>query len=367
VADITVTVSSPGLIAFGESNFGNNTFGGEGFSLPLSQGSAELIFSSGWGSNEWGQYTWGIVGDIAVITGSQLNVSIGNETTVANANVDVTGQQLNTTINNVTTTATANIDITGSRINVLIGNEVATADVSVSVTTAGRLNVSEGNVIAEGEIRAGWGVYTWGTVPWGGDQDASANVTGTQLVSRIGAEDIQIDGNITLNLEDNAQLAISINGVTPRTDVSFAVTTAGRLNVLIGEEVVVVNVTVPVTGSRLNTAVGQVIGGTQQIANVTGSQVNVSVGNTDEFAGATVNVTGSRLNVAPGQIKYEAGYNVTGSRANLSVGTVTFVISGSTTVTGSRLNISEGSANTTSWQEVNTGVNNNWTPVDLAA
>jgi len=177
VADITVTVSSPGLIAFGESNFGNNTFGGEGFSLPLSQGSAELIFSSGWGSNEWGQYTWGIVGDIAVITGSQLNVSIGNETTVANANVDVTGQQLNTTINNVTTTATANIDITGSRINVLIGNEVATADVSVSVTTAGRLNVSEGNVIAEGEIRAGWGVYTWGTVPWGGDQDASANVT----------------------------------------------------------------------------------------------------------------------------------------------------------------------------------------------
>jgi hypothetical protein len=96
-------------------------------------------------------------------------------------------------------------------------------------------------------------------------------------------------------------------------------------------------------------------------------RVNVSVGNTDEFAGATVNVTGSRLNVAPGQITYAAGYNVTGSRANLSVGTVTFVISGSTTVTGSRLNISEGSANTTSWQEVNTGVNNNWTPVDLAA
>jgi hypothetical protein len=272
VADITVTVSSPGILGFGQGEFGDQYFGGENLSATTSIGISEFINNTGWGANRWGQYTWGVVGDIAEVTGSQLNVSIGNETTAANANVNATGQQLNTTINNVTTTGTANIDITGSRINVLIGNEVATVDVSVSVTTAGRLNVSEGNVIAEGEIRSGWGVYTWGIVPWGGDQDASANVTGTQLVSRIGQEDIQIDGNITLNLEDNAQLAISINGVTPRTDVSFAVTTAGRLNVLIGEEVVVVNVTVPVTGSRLNTAVGQVVGGTQQIANVTGSQ-----------------------------------------------------------------------------------------------
>jgi hypothetical protein len=144
VADITVTVSSPGLVAFGDNTFGTPTWGGEGFSLPVYQNlsGVEFVFNSGWGSNEWGQYTWGIVGDVAVITGSQLNVSIGNETTAANANVNATGQQLNTTINNVTTTGTANIDITGSRINVLIGNEVATADVSVSVTTAGRLNVS---------------------------------------------------------------------------------------------------------------------------------------------------------------------------------------------------------------------------------
>ena len=367
MADITVTVSSPGRVLYGDNTFGVPTWGGEGFSLPLSQGTTEFVFNSGWGSNEWGQYTWGIVGDVATLTGSQLNVSIGNENVTANADVTPTGQQLNVSINSVTVTGEANTDVTGSRINVLIGNEVATTDVSVSVTTAGRLNISEGNVIAEGEIRAGWGVYTWGTVPWGGDQDVSTNVTGTQLVSRIGQVDINADGNQTINIEDNAQLKVLINSVTPRTDVDVSVTTAGRLNVLIGEEVIVVNVTVPVTGSRADLSVGQVIGGTQQIADVTGSQLNLSVGNTSQTAGATALVTGSRLNITPGQITYAAGYDVTGSRANLSVGTVTFVISGSTTVTGSRLNISEGSVNTTTWQQVDTGANNTWTPVDLAA
>jgi len=36
-------------------------------------------------------------------------------------------------------------------------------------------------------------------------------------------------------------------------------------------------------------------------------------------------------------------------------------------VTGIRLNTSIGSANVTAWAEVQTGANNTWTPVDLAA
>lgn len=367
MADITVTVSSPGLVAYGENTFGVPTWGGEGFSLPISQGSVEFVFNSGWGSNEWGQYTWGIVGDVASVTGSRLNVSIGNEDTIANANVTAVGQQLNISQNQVTVTGTANLNVTGSRLNVLIGNEIATADVNVSVTTAGRLNISEGNVVAEGEIRAGWGVYTWGTVPWGGDQDVTANVTGSALNVQIHPVDIQIDGNIFVSVDEDDDIIVYIGNVSPRTDVSFVVTTAGRLNVSIGEEVVVVNVNVAVTGSQANLSVGQVVGGTQQIADVTGSQINVAIGNESTSAGATVSVTGSRLNASVGQVTYNAGYNVTGSRANLSVGTVTFVISGNTTVTGSRLNISVGSVKTTGWQEVNTGVNNTWTPVDLAA
>jgi hypothetical protein len=36
-------------------------------------------------------------------------------------------------------------------------------------------------------------------------------------------------------------------------------------------------------------------------------------------------------------------------------------------VTGIRLNLTVGSVNVTAWAEVQTGANNIWTPVDLAA
>jgi hypothetical protein len=36
-------------------------------------------------------------------------------------------------------------------------------------------------------------------------------------------------------------------------------------------------------------------------------------------------------------------------------------------LTGIRLNLTTGSVNITAWAEVQTGANNTWTPVDLAA
>jgi hypothetical protein len=370
VADITVTVSSPGLIAYGEGDFGNNTFGGEGFSLPLSQNSVVFSFNSGWGSNEWGQYTWGIVGDIAAVTGSQLNVAnnLSSITVIGTANQDVSGQQLNTNINGVTVTGTANLGVTGSRLNVEIGNENATTDVSVSVTTAGRLNLSEGSVTAEGEIREGWGVYQWGAVPWGGEQDPEVNVIGSALEAITHPVDIQIDGNISVNVDEDDDITIALGNATARTDVAFNVT-GSRLNISEGltSVLIIIDVNVSITGSQVNLNIGQVEAFQETPVPVTGSQINVLIGNESTTADANVSVTGSQLNGSLGQIKYIATYSVTGSQANLSVGTVTFVITGSTTVTGSRLNISEGSVNIQGWSEVQTGANNTWTPVDIAA
>ncbi len=373
MADITVTVSSPGLVAYGDNTFGTPTWGGEGFSLPIYQNlsGVEFVFNSGWGSNEWGQYTWGIVGDVAVVTGSQLNVAnnLSSVTVTGNANQSISGQQLNTDINGVTITGTANLDVTGSRINVEIGNENATADVSVSVTTAGRLNLSEGTVTAEGEVREGWGVYQWGAVPWGGEQDPEVNVVGSALEAATHPVDIQIDGNISVNVDEDDDIIIAVGSPTIRTDVAFNVT-GSQLNISEGlsSVLIVINVNVPVTGSQLNSSVGTAVAGILIEVPVTGSQVNTLIGNESISTDVSVAVTtAGRLNLSPGQITYAAGYNVTGSQANLSTGTVTFVITGSTTVTGSRLNISEGSVNIQGWSEVQTGANNTWTPVDIAA
>lgn len=373
MADITVTVSSPGLVAYGDDTFGTPTWGGEGFSLPVYQNlsSVEFVFNSGWGSNEWGEFTWGIVGDVAAVTGSQLNVAnnLSSVTVTGNANQDVSGQQLNTNINGVTITGTANLDVTGSRLNVEIGNENATADVLVSVTTAGRLDLSEGSVTAEGEVREGWGVYQWGAVPWGGEQDPEVNVVGSALEALTHPVDIQIDGNISVNVDEDDDITIAVGSPTIRTDVAFNVT-GSRLNISEGlaSILIIINVNVQVTGSQANLNVGQVEAFQETPVPVTtAGRLNVLVGNESTTADANVPVTGSQLNGSLGQIKYIATYSVTGSQANLSVGTVTFVISGSTTVTGSRLNVSEGSVNIQGWSEVQTGANNTWTPVDIAA
>ena len=62
-----------------------------------------------------------------------------------------------------------------------------------------------------------------------------------------------------------------------------------------------------------------------------------------------------------------AGYDVTGSRLNLRIGQVTTTSNANVDLTGIRLNLTTGSANITAWAEVQTGANNTWTPVDLAA
>jgi hypothetical protein len=71
--------------------------------------------------------------------------------------------------------------------------------------------------------------------------------------------------------------------------------------------------------------------------------------------------------VTPGEVTYAAGYDVTGSRINTLINAVTVTGNAVVNLTGIRLNIAAGSANVTAWAEVQTGANNIWTPVDLAA
>jgi hypothetical protein len=84
-------------------------------------------------------------------------------------------------------------------------------------------------------------------------------------------------------------------------------------------------------------------------------------------ADANVTVTGTQINLTAGQADTASGYNVTGSRLNTSINAVTVVGTATVDLTGIRLNITTGTANVTAWAEVQTGANNTWTPVDLAA
>ena len=229
----------------------------------------------------------------------------------------------------------------------MTGNPLIITDVSFAVTSAGRLNVLEGTVNTTAE--------------------ATVSVTGSQLNVQIG----QAQGYNTIDVPvTGSQINISEGNVTLSLGCTVFATTAGRLNTNVGYVDVSADGNITINAGpehRLKVFEGTTTQSGNAIVNITGSRLNVNLGNTSQTAGATVNVTGSQLNGSVGQIKYIATYNVTGSQANLSVGSVFISLSPNIAVTGSRLNISEGSVNTIAWQQVDTGVNNTWSPVDLAA
>ena len=325
--------------------------------------------ASGWGELTWGLNNWGDQGSVTTeITGIALSIVTGNEDTQANANVNVTGSQLNLSINSVAIRFDVDVSVTGIQNNLSVGQTIASIPGSTT-TTGSQINLEEGLVTIDAQVREGWGVYQWGAVPWGGEQDPEVNVVGSALEIVTHPVDIQIDGNISVSVDEDDDVTIAVGSPSIRTDVAFNVT-GSRLNISEGLNTVliIINVNVPVTGSRVDLNVGQVEAFQETPVPVTtAGRLNVLVGNESTTADANVTVTGSQLNGSLGQIKYIATYSVTGSQANLSVGTVTFVITGSTTVTGSRLNVRQGSVNIQGWSEVQTGANNTWTPVDIAA
>ena len=325
--------------------------------------------ASGWGELTWGFNNWGDQGSVtAEVTGIALSVVTGNETTQANANVNITGSQLNLNINSVAIRFDVDVFLTGIQNNLNVGQTIASIPGSTT-TTGSQINLEEGLVTIDAQVREGWGVYQWGAVPWGGEQDPEVNVVGSALEIVTHPVDIQIDGNISVSVDEDDDITIAVGSPSIRTDVAFNVT-GSRLNITEGLNTVliIINVNVPITGNQANLNVGQVEAFQETPVPVTtAGRLNVLVGNESTTADANVTVTGSQLNGSLGQIKYIATYSVTGSQANLSVGTVTFVITGSTTVTGSRLNVRQGSVNIQGWSEVQTGANNTWTPVDIAA
>lgn len=328
MADETLILSSPGLVAWDNGEFGENSFGGQALSLGLLQGTA---------------------------------------TTSIDVTVSVTGTQIVATSGSVTEDISADVPTIGSQINLTIENAVASIPETVTVTGT-QINLDEGSVTTDFQPDAGWGNNAWGEVPWGEEDDVTAAVTGTALATFVHPVDTNADGNESVNVDEDDDIIIYLNSVTISAESNVSIT-GSQINITEGlaGAVITADANVSVTGTQINLTAGNAIGGTIQEVPVTGSQVNLIIGNEIPTADANVNVTGSQINLTIDQVDIAFGYNVTGSRINLITGQVTITGNASVNVTGIRLNLSTGSANVTAWAEVQTGASNTWTPVDLAA
>ena len=177
-----------------------------------------------------------------------------------------------------------------------LGWGVNYADDSASLTGS-QLNLFQGDITVTGEIRKGWGVYTWGLVPWSGEQDPVVNVTGQQLNTSLGS-------------------------------LSFTITGSTNL-----------------TGQQLNIIAGTADGFSSFVADVTGQQLNISLNSITPLADANISLTGGQLTIAEGVVDPSPDASVTGIGMTVSLAIGTVVIgTGNVTLTGQQINISQGTA-----------------------
>lgn len=339
-----ITQSTWGALNWNQGNWSaqNNaevTLTGLSSSLSVGSTTASADVNAGWGGETWGENNWGeITEQVATITGISMQSSVG-DVGFAGASEGWGRPAWGT-------------DGWGIFGDVLAqGQQLTLANNQVSVTTT---------------IEEGWGRFTWGNQAWG--EPFAAAATGQSLTTSQGTAVGFTDFNIVetgqaLGLTLAANFSIQIdNNVFVNASEATINTTAGAVA---GTET---NANVPVTGSSASTSVGQVVPEPKIQVDVTGIQASLSLGTASLVQTTVESVTGQVATLSQGSAQQASVYPVTtAGLLSSSIGSVTQTTTANVPLTGIGLTASLGTVKITAWSEINPGVNNTWSEVDLAA
>jgi len=321
-------------------------------------GQANTVTSNTWGMLQWGERSWGDQDDnIAVVTGTSLTTSIGNETIDAEINAGwgrlewgsmgwgvpysalVSGTALASSIGTATSAAETIVTLTGQSLTAVTGNEAIGIGINVDVTGIS-LSASVGTV-------------------------AAISLQGTQADTSIGSVDIQVDGSISINVTEHT-MQTAIGTALTASEVGPIVTTAGLLQTSTGSVIADANTLIDVTGIALTSNIGQVI--TASVVELTGIAMTASIGEELPVADVIVEVTtAGLLQTSIGNVDAVSVVDLGTMIANTQIGSVTTVQTANVFVTGISMSTSVGNVAVTPWSEIDLDVNNTWTEVDLAA
>ncbi len=327
----------------------------------------------GWGGDTWGENEWGdLSGSQPVAVGSQLTSSIGTvqENIIVDVAVDVTGSQFALTQGSALGGTSILQSVTGQQITITGGEEVVGIGVELTssnlqaTTSIGTATVDDSTLTG-----IGWGRKTWGNLAWGGAYSVIA--TGQQLTSTINfpATGAFTDVNVSVSGSQ-----INATYASP----SFSIQIDQDIFVLASEDQLDINTTTPtiegtgsvdVTGSQLTGSIGSVVAGLKTPVDVTGIQATMTLGTFTLVQSTNEPVTGQQITSSLGNPAEIPGQTIGVSGLSIApqMGAVTVTGTAGIDVTGIQLTASIGTVNITSWQEIDPGVTNVWTTVDLAA
>src|SRR6056300_1670424 len=283
---------------------------------------------------------------IAYPQGNVLTGSMGEESNVGDANVNVTGIQATSSNGGAVAGSSVLFSVTGSQLTSSIGEE--TSGIGVPVTgqqlSISNKETTQDTLTAFGEAPfasqspatffiPSVEVFTTtgaGTLPSFllqtsiGEEivtaDANVSVAGISLISSIGQVDPAPDVAVT-----GIEMTSVIGTVTTVADANVDVT-GSVLTLDIGEENSTADANVSVAGISLISSIGQV-DPAPDVA-VTGIEMTSVIGTVTTVSGAIIDLVGSALtsNIGDESITADANVSVTGSELTFSTNDVTFEI-----------------------------------------
>ena len=324
--------------------------------------------ATGWGRKTWGASEWGDLSDeIVSVSGISGTFSIGSVTTTANADIDVTGIQL-TSSQGTTVGGTSVLIENPGPVTMSIGVGSSTIGIGVPVgSVSATFSIGTATVDESQLTGIGWGRRAWGNLAWG--EAFSVAATGQTLTSSIGAAVGKTD--VSVSVTSAGQLTSTFGSFSLKIDQDITVFAAeDQLDFTIGTLEFDANADVTVTSAgSLTSSIGTTVAGLKTPVDVTGIAATFTLGTFSLVQSTTESVTGQQATMSLGQHAEIPGQiiGVSGQQISGSIGSVTVTGTAGIDVTGIQMTASVGNVNITAWQEIDPGVNNVWTEVDLAA
>ena len=331
---------------------------------------ATAIVEIGWGGDTWGENEWGdLSGSQPTITGIQASFSVGAIASITgDALVEPSGISISSSIGNEIAGISFTFEATGIQSTFSVGSnniEIGVPVTGISLTSSiGSATVDESILTGEGWGRGEWGEFAWG-------DNFSVQVTGQSLTSSIGNETAFTDVNVSVTSAGQltSTFASPSFSITIDQDI-FVLASEDQLDASIGTlQSVTGDALVQPSGISITSSIGNAASGLFLDVPVTGVQASFTQGtislvqSTNEPAtGISATMTLGQHAEIPAQIVGVSGISMTSSLGEEGITADGLVIP-----TGQSLTSSVGSVNITAWSEIDLGVSNTWTVVDLAA
>ena len=280
-------------------------------------------------------------------TGIALTSTMGEESNVADANVTVTGIQATLTIAGAVAGSSVLVTVSGTSLTSSIGEE----GINIGVPVTGQ-ELSVSNLTFTQDT-----LTAFGQAPFATQSPSEFKIPSVSIEATTGA------GSLPSFL---LQSTLGTFSVTADGNVSVVVT-EHTMNSSVGDVSITGHANVSVTGTQMTMSLGDESAFTDIDVAVTGSQMTMSQGDETVTADANVTLTGISLTSSIGSAEQNTIYSVTGISMTMSMGEETPTANANVTPTGIELQSNIGSPNITSWEEIDPGVSNVWTEVDLAA